>query len=334
MAKLSPIRAEMPILEGLGTPHRGKVRDTYQLGSGLLLPVATDAISIFDFVLNAKVARKGMMLTVMSHFFARYLQSLDFPTHLVAAGSAIDRYLPKALQGNPQLQARAMVVQRLDMYAVELVTRRHFLASSTAFRGYDRERGGSICGHRLPKGLQDGDELPEILDTPTTKAEDGPDMPMDHQQVRRMCPGISETCMYAFRAVSAFTEERGIRLADTKMEAGVNSLSGEKCIGDELFTPDSSRFWDLREWREAQAQPIRKAPASYDKQFVRAEGIRLGIDKLSPKDPDHIARVHGMQISDGILEKTTDIYREICVRLLGRTPEHYLEHELGVEGYV
>lgn len=334
MAKLSPIRAAMPVLSGLRLLHRGKVRDTYELPHGLLLVVATDAISIFDFVLNASVPQKGMILTVMSHFFLSFLEKNGFSTHLVAAGSAIDRFVPEHLQGDPQLQSRAVVVRRLNMYSVEFVTRSHYIAASTAFREYDPERGGSICGHRLPKDLQDGDELPEILDTPTTKAESGPDMPMDYRQVRRRYPKMAETCLEAFKMVSHYALERGIIIADTKKEGGIDEDNGREYIADEVFTPDCSRFWDRDQWHECRLVIPHKAPSSYDKQFVRAEGIRLGINTLTPNNPEHIERVHGMQISDGILEKTTDIYREICVRLLGRTPEHYLEHELGVEGYV
>lgn len=334
MAKLSPVREAMPVLKGLKLLHRGKVRDIYELQYGLLLIVATDAISIFDFLLNAVVPDKGMILTIMSHYFFRYLESLGFRTHLVAAGSAIDTWIPEHLRDDPHMQARAMIVRRLKMYPVEFVLRSHFVKASSAFRDYDPEHGGTICGHALPPGLQDGDKFPAILDTPTTKVAEGHDESVDYREARYRYPRLSQTSMEAYMTVSELLETRGTILADSKMEGGLCEWNGIECIGDEMFTPDCSRFWDIQQWVEAQAQPIHTAPSPYDKQFVRAEGKRLGVHKLDPLNPDHVDTVHRMQIADGILQKTSALYHEIAQRVMQEEPLHYLEHQLGVEGYV
>src|SRR3989344_2919453 len=338
MAKLSPVRLAMPTLRGIEPIHRGKVRDTYDLGNGLLVVVATDAVSIFDFVLNAWVPRKGMVLTVMAHFFLTLLDSWGFKTHLVAAGSAIDGYIPdhlRHLRGDPYLQSHVLVVRRLKMYQVEFVFRNHFVASSSAFKAYDPESGGTICGHALPKGLQDGDRLPETLDTPTTKAEEGADEPRDYREVRAEYPRMSETFFDAFKGLSAYTRHHGrLITADWKGEGGIYEPDGAEYIGDEGFTPACTRLWDVDQWLASQAQPIHQSPPPYDKQIVRAEGIRLGIRGLDPKNPVHIAQVQKIRFSDGILEKTSDVYAEAATRPMKEAPEHYLEHKLGVEGYV
>ena len=171
MPTLSPAREQVPLLEGLTLFHRGKVRDTYDLGDDRLLVVATDGISIFDFVLNAIVPQKGMVLTAMNHFWLRRLESAGVETHLIAAGASIDQHLPEAYRGNSELQARALVVRKLDMIPVEFIARGYLTGS--AFTEY--MKAGKVCGHELKQGLQDGDDLSEPIDTPTTKAMEGKD---------------------------------------------------------------------------------------------------------------------------------------------------------------
>ena len=169
MPTLSPQRQQVAVLPGLKLLGRGKVRDSYELGNGNLLIVATDGISIFDFVLNAIVPEKGAVLAAMSHYWLTRLEKdLGIKTHLIAAGAAIDAYLRPAFGSNPALQSRAMVVRKLSMADVEFVVRGYLTGSG--LKSY--KETGMVCGIMLPPGLQDGDELPELIATPTTKAQE------------------------------------------------------------------------------------------------------------------------------------------------------------------
>jgi phosphoribosylaminoimidazole-succinocarboxamide synthase len=323
MATLSPMRAAVPLLEGLLSINRGKVRDTYELGNGLLLIVVTNAISIFDFVLNAMVDQKGYVLNMFSHFWFTKLMQKGYVTHFVAAGAAIDQYLPLHLRGNPDLQMRAMVVRKLNMAPVEFVYRNFFSRASKSFAEYPSVR--TICGHELPLGLQDGDRLPITLDTPTTKAASGPDEPLDADKTRAQYSVPTGIGLSAFKWVSEYLEKRGLILADTKME-----MDRDGMIGDEVFTPDSSRFWDLAAWKKTRKEIVRKAPPPLDKQLVRAFGIEHGINKLNANDPEDIARAHTLEIPALLLRATTQTLRYILWRSTGKTLEQYAATELGI----
>jgi phosphoribosylaminoimidazole-succinocarboxamide synthase len=329
MAIFSPTRLNMPILVGLKLIHRGKVRDTYQLPNGFLLILATDAISIFDFTLDAEVRDKGWVLNVMSYFFLTFLEANGFKTHLIAAGRDIDRHLPKHLRNDPWLQCRAMVVRALRMYPIELVHRTHFLKTSKSFENYDFERGGDICGHLLPAGLQDGDALPYLMDTPTTKSESG-DMPVHYEIVRKEYPAAAEMTKDSFVLVSQLLRRRGILIPDTKKEAGEDD-EGNVYIGDEVFSPDCSRFWMLDEWEANQLLPVHVAPTSADKQIVRAEGRKLGIHKLDPNNPEHHAIVHKLRFPGGTFERTREVYFDIAEKAMGNTVRYISEHKLGIK---
>ncbi len=330
MPKLSPMRAAVPLVEGLGEPiHRGKVRDTYDIGSGMLLVVATDGVSIFDIVMNAVIPYKGPVLMAMTHFWMRKFAEEGLPTHFVAAGDSIDMYLPRAARGNIWAQSRSMVVHRLDMCSGEFINRSHYLSSSTSFKGYSIVNGGEICGHILPPGLQDGDALPGIIDTPTTKADEGHDLPRDAAATRARYPEETALVSRAFDIASAHADSCGIIMPDGKGEVG-RSRRGILMLGDEYGTPDSSRFWDKQLWTELQRGSPRKSPPPYDKQFVRAWGIEHGVNKLNPENADDVARAHALTIPDELIDETTRLYREICRRITGQTLVQYLENELGV----
>ncbi len=214
MAKHSLVRAGWPILSGLELVSRGKVRDTYRLPDNHLLVVATDAISIFDFVLNALVPEKGIILNAMNHFWLKYLENFGFETHFVAVGADIDKYLPATLRNDVNLQSRAMVVQELKMAKFEFIFRVCLTGSVVA----KYNETGLVYGHKLPKGLQDGDQLPCILDTPTTKAENGHDEPVSPKDVRDAFPADAYLLNTIVEIASSFVESRGIKLADTKFE--------------------------------------------------------------------------------------------------------------------
>lgn len=322
MTKLSPARSEWAVISGLDLISRGKVRDTYRLKNNRLLVVATDSISIFDFVLNALVPMKGVILNAMNHFWLKYLAGFGFETHFVAAGADIDSYLPESLHGNADLQSRAMVVQELDMAPYEFIFRICLTGSGLA--AY--KQNSRVCGHRLPSGLQDGDELPYILDTPTTKAEEGHDEHVSAGSVSAAYPGANYRMINMVQIAKAYAESRGIKLADTKFEGSLDKL------GDEVLTPDSSRFWDLREWRESRKpREDRKAPSSLDKELVRIWGKSMGINKLDPKNPNDVAAVHALDVPVRVIAQTMQTYRYIFWRLTGKTIEQYLREEMKVQ---
>lgn len=322
MTKHSPARAGVALWPGLELLARGKVRDTYRLSDELLLVVATDGISIFDFVLNALVSGKGIILNAMNHFWLELFKEFGIKTHFIAAGLAIDRYLPRHLEKNPDLQSRAMVVRKLEMAPVEFIGR--VVLTGSAVGSY--QKTGKVCGHFLPPGLQDGDQLPFILDTPTTKAEEGHDQDLLAQQVREQYSQQTYVLLQVLQIASWHAEQRGIKVADTKIECGIDGS-----VGDELLTPDSSRFWDLRVWRESRkVVSNRKAPPPFDKQLVRAWGIEQGINKLDPNNPDDVTKVHSLVVPENLIRQTTQTYRYIFWRLTEKTIEAYLHDEMGV----
>lgn len=324
MAQLSPMRAGWPVLSGLPLLFRGKVRDTYRLDGGKLLVVATDGISIFDFVLDALVPLKGAILNAMNHFWVDYLSTFNLTTHFIAAGSAIDDFLPPDLKGRIDLlQSRAMVVKELDMAPIEFIARGVLTGSSVSAYKKDKR----VCGHYLSSGLEDGDQLPYVLDTPTTKAQEGHDESLSAEEIRRQNPEETFTLLQIFQIASSYAEQRGIKLADFKLEFGKDGT-----LGDEVLTPDSSRFWDLRAWRESRKPASgRKAPPPFDKQLVRLWGIAQGIDELDPKKPEDVAKVHAIRVPEGLIEQTTRTYRYIFWRLTGKTIEAYLRYDMRVD---
>src|SRR3989344_8083582 len=293
MLTLSPMRQSIPVLSELKLLSRGKVRDSYALrDKKYMLGVATDAISIFDIVLNALVLEKGVVLTAMSHFWLKRIElDLGIKTHLVAAGSDIDSYLPMNLRRNLLLQSRAMVVRRLEMTNVEFVAR-GFLTGS-GLKGYQETT--SICGEELPTGLQDGDELASVIDTPTTKAQEGHVLADDAESIRKQYPVETHLLLKVYSFVLKEARKNGVVFADTKLELGRDE-NGNIILADEVATPDSSRYWEASAWTAGRKQEKRKAPPPYDKQIVREWGIEQGINKLDPLLLGDIARAHALQV--------------------------------------
>ncbi|TAK05620.1 phosphoribosylaminoimidazolesuccinocarboxamide synthase [Patescibacteria group bacterium] len=315
-------------LAGLELVRRGKVRDTYTLPDpSKLLVVASDRISIFDFVLNALVPQKGAVLTAMNRFWRTEVMREQFAHDLVASGSAIDAHLPEALQGNQMLQMRATVVRKLLMLPVEAIARGCLTGSGLA--AY--KKTGEVCGHKPPEGLQDGDRLESPLFTPTTKAEVGHDEHISAESVREQHGDVVENLtLRLFEKARAFAQDRGIVLADTKFEYGFDD-DGQLTVGDEVLTPDSSRFWDGRQWAAAQAKARRESPTSYDKQFVRIWGKTRGIDKKKPESDYDVGWVHGQIVPPEVLVQTARLYRYIFWRLTGRKLEAYQKEAMGID---
>lgn len=323
VTKHSPVRASWPLLKGLKVFSRGKVRDTYSLKNGLLLVVATDAISIFDFILNALVPLKGIILTALSVFWFKMMESFGIKTHLMAYGAGIDCYLPKHLRGNTDLQSRALVVRKKDMVDdVEFIVRD--CLTGTGKKAYDET--GEVCGHKLPKGLQDGDELPCILDTPSTKAKKGHDEHISAASVRAKRPKQTYLAIKIFQIGARYAAKMGIKLCDTKFE-----FAKDGTLTDEVLTPDSSRFWSFTEWLlSRKPAKDRKAPSAYDKQLARIWGILMGINKLDPKKPMDVKKVHAMVVPRWLIKQLTMVYRYIFWRLTEMTIEQYLRQVMGV----
>lgn len=309
--------------------HSGKVRDSFTLPDhpDLMLVVATDRISIFDFVLNALVARKGEVLTAMTIFWLTEVFK-SFPNHLVAFGADIDQYLPEILRGNRSLQRRALVVKRLDMLQTELIVRGYLTGSG--WRTY--QKTGQVCGISLPTGLHDGSQLPKPIFTPTTKATEGHDEDVPADSVDQRFRFLSLTL---YSEAAEYAKGRGIILADTKFEAGEDGT-----LADEVLTPDSSRFWLQTDWEAAVAQ--QRSPSGFDKEpvrdwgrtveisFARSGDTIIGLNKLDPVDPKQLQFVDELEVPLGVLESTTARYLKIFEMLTGMTLEQFHQAKMAV----
>ena len=276
----------IPELAGLADRHlhAGKVRELYAVGDDQLLMVATDRISAFDWVLPTPIPDKGAILTGLTLWWFEQLSDI-VPTHLVTAD--VERYPDELAAYGDFLRGRSMLCRRLDMVAVECVARGYLTGG-----GYkDYVATGMVSGITLPAGLSDGSRLPEPIFTPTTKAPVGQhDEPIDFATVvaqvgEPLAERLREVTLAVYRRASDIAERAGILLADTKVELGTDA-AGTLTLGDEVLTPDSSRFWPADAWKPGQQQP------SYDKQFVRDWLLdESGWDRVSPPPalPDDVA---------------------------------------------
>jgi len=279
--------------------HRGKVRDTYDLGDGRLLMVATDRISAFDVVLPDGIPDKGAVLTQMSAFW--FEKTADVvPNHFIrlADGSADDNLafaLPREFIG------RSMIVRKARRLDAECVVRGYIAGSAWA----DYEKSGRVFGVRMPPGLEESAAFPEPMFTPTTKAETGHDEPMTADELvetigAEAASAVRLRTLAIYKYAVQYASERGIIIADTKLEFGI--VEGEPIVIDELLTPDSSRFWPADKYRAGGAQP------SFDKQFVRDWLTEAGWNREPPAP----------RLPADVIEKTAERYREAYRRLTGR----------------
>ena len=288
--------------------HRGKVRDTYQLTDDLLLMVATDRISAFDVVLPNGIPDKGAALNGMSAFWFQLTEHI-VPNHLVALADSPDA---AAFADNPTISdpayaednvaRQAMVVKKAERIDIECIVRGYITGS--AWGEYRRQ--GTVSGKEMPAGLVEGDLFPEPLFTPTTKAEEGHDENMSDDEVvamvgAEMAQKLADTSKAVYLYAHDFARDRGIVLADTKMEFGI--LDGELILIDELLTPDSSRFWDAEGYAPGKSQP------SYDKQFVRDYLTAQGWNQEPPAP----------ELPDDIVQQTAALYRQAFQRLTGNS---------------
>ena len=291
----------------------GKVRDLYALDAERLLLVASDRISAFDVVLPTVVPDKGRVLTGLSRFWFRMTREL-VPDHLLAVDPA---GLPEAWAGMaPELRGRMMICRRVAPLPAELIVRGYLSGSGWL----DYQRTGSVSGIPLPAGLLESDRLPKPVFTPSTKAETGHDQNIDFDSLVALVGGpvaerARDIALAVYRAGATHAEQRGILLADTKMELGIalgdaddQARAGRLLVIDELMTPDSSRFWAAADWQPGRAQ------ASFDKQFVRDWLLRQDWDRTPP----------GPMLPADVVEGTRSRYVEAYERLTGGSFEHYL----------
>ena len=259
-------------LPALPLIRRGKVRDVYAVGDDQLLIVATDRISAFDCVLPTPIERKGEVLTALSKFWFAKLGHI-IPNHLVT--SELDE-MPESVRAHEELRGRSMLVQRTEVFPVECVVRGYL--SGSGWKDY--RRTGDVCGHRLPEGMRDSDELPEPIFTPATKAEEGHDENISEARMRDIVGEETTTflrnaSLALYNQARDYARTRGIIIADTKFEFG-KKPNGEIILIDEVLTPDSSRFWPSDQYQPGRSQP------SFDKQFVRDYLETLDWDKQPP----------------------------------------------------
>ncbi len=279
----------------------GKVREIYDVGDSLIM-VATDRISAFDVILKNEVFDKGAILTQMSRFWFDYTADI-VPNHMLSTDTAD---MPEYFR-TEWFARRSMKCKKLTMLPVECIVRGYITGSG--WKSYQQD--GTVCGIRLPEGLIESERLPEPIYTPSTKAEIG-----DHDEnisyektieiLERDFPGrgedyaaqLRDDTLSLYNKCAAYALEGGIIIADTKFEFGLDE-EGRIVLGDEMLTPDSSRFWPLAGYQPGQGQP------SYDKQFVR--------DWLTA-NPDS-----GYRLPDEVIEKTAEKYREAYELLTGET---------------
>ena len=274
--------------------YRGKVRDTYDLGDGLLLMVATDRISAFDVVLPTGIPEKGAVLCQISAFWFDRTSHI-VPNHFVAlATDRADLDLPQ------DLARRAMVVKRADRIDVECIVRGYITGSAWS----EYRRSGSVAGIPMPEGLREGDAFPEPLFTPSTKAEEGHDenitvAQMEDMVGKELTSQLIDASIAVYAAARDYALEKGILIADTKFEFGV--IDGEVALIDEALTPDSSRFWDMEGYAPGKSQP------NYDKQFVRDWLDAAGWDHEPPAP----------ELPPNVVERTRARYLEAFSKLTG-----------------
>lgn len=286
-------------MENLKLLYEGKVREVYDNGDSLIM-VATDRISAFDNILKNKITDKGAILTQMSKFWFDYTKDV-VPNHMLSVDV---NDMPEFFQKD-EYKGRSMKCKKLKMLPIECIVRGYITGSGWA----SYKENGTVCGIKLPEGLQESEKLPEPIYTPSTKAEVG-----DHDEnisyersievLEKAFPGkgeyyatkIKDCTITLYKKCAEYALSKGIIIADTKFEFGLDE-DGNVVIGDEMLTPDSSRFWPLEGYKPGQGQP------SFDKQFVR--------DWLKA-NPDN-----DLLLPDEVVTKTVDKYKEAYELLTG-----------------
>ena len=285
-------------LTNLDLANRGKVRDLYDLGEQLLI-ISTDRISAFDVVLPNGIPYKGQILTGLSEFWFDYTRSI-VDNHIITTD--VSQY-PDVLQADAEvLKGRSMLVRKANRIDIECVVRGYIAGSAWS----EYKADGTVCGEKLPAGLTESERLPELIFTPATKAEQGEHdenisiAEMEAEIGKALSEKIIQTSFALFEAASEHAEKSGIILCDTKFEFG--QIDGQLILIDEVFTPDSSRFWPKAEYKPG------SSPPSFDKQYVRDYLSDVGWNK-EPPAPELPAEV---------ISQTSEKYLEAYRLIVGR----------------
>jgi phosphoribosylaminoimidazole-succinocarboxamide synthase len=276
---------------------KGKVRDIYAVGDDKMLIVASDRLSAFDVVLPDPIPDKGRVLNEMANFWFSRLDHV-VPNQL----TGIDPESVVAEEEKPQVRGRSVVVKRLRPLPIEAVVRGYIIGSGWK----DYQKSGKICGIELPKGLRQAEKLPEPIFTPATKAAEGHDENISFEQVEKLigpalAAKVRDVAIRLYKEAAEYAAARGIIIADTKFEFGLDA-KGKLVLIDEVLTADSSRFWP------ADSYAVGVSPPSFDKQYVRDYLETLGWDKKPPAP----------KLPPEVIARTSAKYREALERLTGR----------------
>ena len=276
---------------------KGKVRNVYDLGDSLLM-VVTDRISAFDVVFDELIPDKGKVLSSISAFWFDFTKDI-IPNHVITTDPkeypmGLDKY-------EEELKGRSMLVKKVNMLPCECIVRGYLEGS--ALKEY--KKSGTVGGMKMPEGLVQGDKLPEPLFTPSTKADEGHDINITYEQLVDLlgeedAKALKEAALKLYTSVSEYALTKGLILADTKFEFG--KIDGKLVVADEMFTPDSSRFWDAADYKPGRAQK------SFDKQYLREWLETLDWDKTYPAP----------KLPDEVIAKTAEKYRECYSKLTGK----------------
>ena len=276
---------------------KGKVRNVYDLGDSLLM-IVTDRISAFDVVFDELIPDKGKVLSSISAFWFDFTRDV-IGNHVITTD--VSEYPMGLDKFKDELQGRSMLVKKVDMLPAECIVRGYLEGS--ALKEY--KKSGTVGGIKMPEGMVQGDKLPEPLFTPSTKEESGHDINITFDQLVDLigeedATALRDASLALYKKVSEFALTKGLILADTKFEFG--KLDGKLVVADEMFTPDSSRFWDLEDYQPGRAQK------SFDKQYLREWLETLDWDKTYPAPT----------LPEEIISKTAEKYRECYSRLTGK----------------
>jgi len=284
-------------LSGLTLRTRGKVRDIYEVDDEHLLIITTDRLSAFDVILPNPIPGKGQVLTSVSNFWFDKMRSV-IPNHL--SSLRLEDVVPNA-EERAQIEGRAIIVKKLNPLPVEAIVRGYLIGSGWK----DYQKSGSVCGIKLPEGLQQAQQLPEAIYTPSTKAAVG-----DHDENipfaetipllgEEMATRVRDISIQLYTEAAEYAKQRGIIIADTKFEFGLDA-EGELFLIDEALTPDSSRFWPAEQYQ------VGISPPSFDKQFIRDYLETLDWDKTAP----------GPELPEKITKISSQKYHEAMHKLL------------------
>jgi len=289
-------------IKSLALLNRGKVRDIYAVDDEHMLIVTTDRLSAFDVILPDPIPGKGTILTTVSNFW------FDKTQHIIAnhlTDKTLDDVLPDAAERNV-IKGRGIVVRKLNPLPVEAIVRGYLIGSGWN----DYQKTGAVCGIQLPEGLQQAQQLPQAIFTPSTKAEvGGHDENISFEKTvnllgQDMAEQVRNVSIKLYQEAAAYALKRGIIIADTKFEFGTDK-NGELILIDEVLTPDSSRFWP------ADAYQVGQSPPSFDKQYVRDYLETLDWNKTDP----------GPRLPEEVIQRTGDKYREAMNLLMNQSEE-------------